>query len=119
MKYLHESSIITHCNIGKPIEQFLGDNWEDEFRIFEWISIEKNKSTFILTHHRVFDDRDEDCNDIYYFSYVEPDETNGTQVLISEDITEILQFARIKYNSRNDLYLPFGYLNEVIQSLDK
>jgi hypothetical protein len=117
MNYLHQSQVISFCNAGKSIEQFIQTAWEDEFRTFEWLTIEKNKEQYILTFHCVFDERDEGCKDIYNFSYVEPDELHGTELLFSNNIEEVLEFAKTKYDTKDDKYLPFGYLNDVIQSL--
>ncbi len=118
MNYLPQSQVIAFCNAGKTIEQFVRTGWEDEFRTFEWLTIEKDRALYILTFHCVFDDRDESCEDIYHFSYVEPDDLHGIELLLSNNIEEILEFAKTKYNTKDDKYLPFGYLNDVIQSLN-
>lgn len=95
MNYLPQAQVISFCNTGKPIEQFIRTTWEDEFRTFEWLTIEKNREQYILTFYSVFDDRDEGSKDIYHFSYVDPDELHGTELLISNNIEEVLELSLI------------------------
>jgi hypothetical protein len=117
VNYIHETAVVAHCKSGQYIEQFLCAGKEDDFNTLEWIAIGENKKEYTLTFHRVFDDRDdrdEGGDDIYHFSYVVPDDLNGVDLLISENIDEVLEFARIKYGAKDDSYLPFGYLNKVI-----
>jgi hypothetical protein len=119
MKYLLENQIKGCLRPNKSIEQIIGKFEVGKHLAIRYISIVKEKDKYCLMLHDIFDDRDEGIEDIYEFSYVEPDDMYGKEIKESSSLEEILIFAQEEYDSSNERYLTLGFLNEDLENINE
>lgn len=107
----------TYLSIGKEIEYWLGKSSNDSFKTYTWLTLnfDKKENKFELYFHEVFDDKNDGIDDIYEYSYVEPDSLNGEEILITESFDELWNFMIKKYYVIEDQFLIQGNLNSFIE----
>jgi hypothetical protein len=112
MNYLDFEQIKPKINKGKTIEQFIGFAKSDDFSTLKWISLYLDEDEYCVDFHEVFDDRKEGIENIYDFSYVEPDDMYGKRMHQTVDFESLTEWIFNHFSVSRDRFLPFGYLNE-------
>lgn len=112
MNRLLEDQIKPYLHQSKGIEQLLGKSQLNDHDVFRWIEISYDKRTYTLFLHEVFDDREEGLESIYDFSYCNPDEQFGKELLTSNVLDEILEYACETFGANKSNYTLPGNLNE-------
>jgi len=115
MNYLDFGQIKPMLNKGKTIEQFIGYTKSGDFTTIKWISIYMDKDDYCIDFHEVFDDREEGIEDIYDFSYVEPDDMYGKRMYQTNEFETLINWIFENYSISRDKFLPFDYLNEELE----
>ncbi|APU98558.1 hypothetical protein BV902_21290 [Sphingobacterium sp. B29] len=112
IQYLTDDQIRTRLKLGKSVEQWLGDDQEDDYIILKWLRIDREKDkSFSVVYFESFDEGNEDFMDIYAFSLVDSDEPFGV-INIFPSIADALEFARFTYKASSDKYVPAGIIQE-------
>jgi hypothetical protein len=117
MNYLDFEQIKPMINKGKTIEQFLGFTKSDNFTTIRWISLYIDKDEYCLDFHEVFDERKEGGENIYDFSYVEPDDIYGKRMYQTNELETLIDWIFENYSIKRDKFLPFDYLNEELKKV--
>lgn len=115
MSPLLEGQLKPYLHHSKGIEQFLGLSTVNNCNVFRWVEISYDKQTYTLFLHEVFDDREEGLESIYDFSYCNPDEQFGKELLTSNALDEILKYASQTLGANNSSYTLPGNLNEFLK----
>lgn len=115
MNYLDFEKIKPMINQGKTVEQFLGLDKSGEFPIVKWISLYFDKNEYCLDFHKVFDEREEYIDNIYDFSYVEPDDMYGKRIYQTKNFDSAIKWLISNFPISHDKFLPFDYLNEELE----
>jgi hypothetical protein len=117
MNYLYFEQIKPMINKGKTIEQFLGFVKSGDFSTLKWISLYLDDEEYCVDFHEVFDDREEGIENIYDFSYVEPDDMHGKRMHQTEDFDSLIEWIFDNYSISHDKFLPFDFLNEELEKV--
>lgn len=115
MNYLDIGQIKPMVNKGKIVEQFLSIANSGDYSIIKWISIYKDKDKYCLELHEVFDDREDGNENIYDFSYVEPDDMYGKRIYQTKEFELLIEWVQDHFSVSLDKFLPFDYLNEELE----
>ncbi|UOE51445.1 hypothetical protein MTO98_10185 [Mucilaginibacter sp. SMC90] len=111
MKYLSSEQLKTNLSSGKPIEQWLSHQKQDDYTILKWLRIDKEKdSTYSVSYMECFDEGDEDFLDIYEFAPLDPDEPFTINSF--SNINEALFFAINKYQASESRFVAAGMIQE-------
>lgn len=112
IQYLTDDQIRTRLRLGKSVEQWLGDDQEDDYIILKWLRIDREKDkSFSVFYFESFDEGNEDFMDIYAFSLVDPDEPFGV-IHIFPGIADALEFANFTYKASSHRYISAGMIQE-------
>lgn len=102
MKYIDNEDVIKHLETNKNIETLLGFYKVENYDTIKWLTLEKGrekKDKYYLILHHVFDERDE-IDNVYNFSYVEPDDLYGKILCVFDTPEELFQYAS-NFNEKN------------------
>jgi hypothetical protein len=116
MNYLNYGLIKPMVNKGKTIEQYLGSFKHETYNTIKWISIYLDRNEYCLDFHEVFDEREEEIESVYSFSYVEPDNMDGERIYQTKEFEVLMEWLFINYTINKDKFLPFDYLNEELKN---
>lgn len=115
MNYLNFGQIKPMINKGKTVEQFLGFAKSGDCTTIRWITLYLDKDEYCLDFHEVLDDRENGLNNIYDFSYVEPDDMYGKRMYQTEDFESLIEWTFRHFTISRDKFLPFDYLNDELK----
>lgn len=111
MEYVDFGLIKAMINKGKTVEQFLGLTKNSEYSTIKWISLYYDRDEYCIDFHEVFDEREEGLDNIYDFSYVEPDNMYGKRLYQSSDFEKLIEWIFENIEISRDRFMPFDYLN--------
>lgn len=114
MRYLNESEIASLLNVGKEVEQFIGEFYYENFKCYRYFSISQDKYGFHLLVFEKFDDSNEGLMSVYDFSSVDPDALYGKEHDPFPSLNALLLFLENKYGISSDKFLLAGQLDQVI-----
>ncbi|TLX76541.1 hypothetical protein E9993_06535 [Labilibacter sediminis] len=115
MNYIDFGLIRAMLNKGKTIEQLLGYSKNENYSTVEWISIYLDKGEFCIDYHHVFDEREKGVENIYDFSYVEPDDMYGKRMHQTKDFESLMAWTFKNFKILSERFLPFDYLNDELE----
>jgi hypothetical protein len=116
MTYLDFEQIKPMINKGKTLEQFLGFAKIGDSSTVKWISLYLDEDEYCVDFHEVFDDRKEGIENIYDFSYVEPDDMYGKRMYQTVDFESLTEWILKHFSVSRDRFLPFDYLNYELEN---
>jgi hypothetical protein len=111
-RYLDQSLLVARLRAGRPLEQWLGTRPLDSGVAIRWLHLGRELSDdYSLTLFEVYDDGDENFQDVHEFSPVDVDEPNGTTMMFATP-EELLSAARERFGANADNFVNRGMVQD-------
>jgi hypothetical protein len=112
MLYLDAEQLKSSLSLGKPVEQWLGNEETEEYTVLKWLRVEKEPDgKYTVIYIECFDEGNDDFVDIYEFSALDPDSPFGVINSFSS-IADAIGFSIENYGASSLKFVAEGMIQE-------
>jgi len=113
VNYLSEKQALQQLSAGRSIEQWLGHKVETNYRLINWLRVDREKTNeYSVSLFMAFDEGDFNFLDVYEFSPFDPDLPYG-EITTFESKEAALKFSVDKYKAQSNHFVGQGVIQDI------